>query len=159
MKTILYILIIAALLSCSSCKYDVYISPELQDYVDQFVEEATSRGLPGLKIVNRVDSIIYKPISKIYLGLYWPKTFNKKIPHNVIYINSDVPIPNYTIRKTVFHEIAHSHGLRHVCYRCNRIMSSISDGVVKDEEGWQKDLDIFFEREKLSRDKIVIFVR
>lgn len=129
--------------SCKSkAQYAGYVSPELQEYVDEFVHEANSRGINGLWYVKKIDSIILKDnMPERFLGLY----FRDK---NIIYINNVYHFNRYITRKTVFHEIGHSAGLGHTHWMYRQLMSSQEFGGIKDEDGWQRELDQFFRKEK-----------
>ena len=119
--------------------FSQYIDENLKEYTDEFVYEANRRGLNGEKSLSRIDSIILKPLSYKYLGLYFKQ-------RNVIEINSVYFFDRDLMRNTVFHELGHRNGLNHICSTCTAIMSVYNLNVRKSQKDWQNSLDFFFKR-------------
>lgn len=136
--------IIFLFLMISLSGYSQYVSPGLEEYIEDFKFEADRRGISSHLVMKSFDSILLVRLDSRYIGLYYRN-------RRTIYINKTYSFNRYLTRKVVFHEIYHAYmSTEHVCVHCNRIMAQIDHGIICNDKDWQHLLDLFFMKEVLE---------
>ena len=136
-------LIAILLLSQFTFSQKNYVDPLLKNQVVEFIYEANMRGFDGQYIINSIDSIYFKSMDYPYMGLFYPK-------RNIIEISPHIYYNNESVRRVLFHEVAHKMGFKHTCEACDDILSVQSDLRRRSDKEWIKEVDDLFGCEKIT---------
>lgn len=129
-------------------KQTLSIDDRLVPYVEDYISEGRKRGFYLRSfLIERVDYILVA--DSMTSSKPGEKIGGVGADMRGLYVSSKILSDTIQTKVTIYHELGHiiKQNGKHVCYNCYNIMSEyapIDLSPYKDEEFWEKILDIYF---------------